>query len=91
MCTVVGPDNVQTYLLSRFVLLCEDGVWGVRKACAECFMEVSCACSLEIRKNDLAVLFVNLIADQSRWVRMSAFQALGGFISTFADPNGSTQ
>ena len=33
----------------------------------------------------LAPLFVNLLRDQSRWVRMTAYQALGPFISTFAD------
>ncbi|KAH9504961.1 Serine/threonine-protein phosphatase 4 regulatory subunit 1 [Bulinus truncatus] len=83
--TVVGVKNCEEVLLPKFYYLCEDGVWGVRKACAECFMTVSCACSLETRKNELANLFVNLLCDQSRWVRMSAFQQLGPFISTFAD------
>ncbi|CAL1530665.1 unnamed protein product [Lymnaea stagnalis] len=83
--SVVGVKNCEDVLLPKFYLLCEDGVWGVRKACAECFMTVSCACSLETRKNELANLFVNLLCDQSRWVRMSAFQQLGPFISTFAD------
>ncbi len=111
-------------------------------------MSVSCACSLDVRRNELASLFISLILDQSRWVsclfsqvnhvccfsvsdvgeallapdvrmtsanathvctikseaacqkggvhrisdmvlqvRMAAFQALGGFISTFADPS----
>ena len=45
--------------------------------------------------NLLKVLIINLVItshlinysqDQSRWVRMAAFQALGPFISTFADP-----
>lgn len=49
-------------------------------------MTISCACSLETRRQYLANLFVDLLADQSRWVRMSAFQQLGPFISTFADP-----
>ncbi|XP_005112857.1 serine/threonine-protein phosphatase 4 regulatory subunit 1 isoform X2 [Aplysia californica] len=83
--SVVGARNCEEYLLPKFYYLCEDGVWGVRKACAECFMTVSCACSLEVRRNKLANLFVNLLCDQSRWVRMSAFQQLGPFISTFAD------
>ncbi|KAK3765828.1 hypothetical protein RRG08_026297 [Elysia crispata] len=85
MASVVGVQNSEDILLPKFFFLCEDGVWGVRKACAECFMTVSCACSLEIRRNELANLFVNLLCDQSRWVRMSAFQQLGPFISTFAD------
>ncbi|CAG5116481.1 unnamed protein product, partial [Candidula unifasciata] len=83
--SVVGVKNCEEVLLPKFFYLCGDGVWGVRKACAECFMTVSCACSLETRKLELANLFVNLLCDQSRWVRMSAFQQLGPFISTFAD------
>merc|ERR1719510_906668 len=62
------------------------GVWGVRKACADVFMPVSCVCSPTVRQSELSPLFLNLLKDQSRWVRMAAFQALGPFISTFADP-----
>ncbi|KAK7505661.1 hypothetical protein BaRGS_00002932, partial [Batillaria attramentaria] len=87
VCNVVGVQNSEEILLPKFYYLCEDGVWGVRKACAECFMTISCACSLETRRRHLANLFVNLLSDQSRWVRMSAFQQLGPFISTFADPH----
>ena len=57
----------------------------MRKACADVFMPVSCVCSAAVRQSELAPLFVNLLRDQSRWVRMAAFQALGPFISTFAD------
>ncbi|XP_042885517.1 serine/threonine-protein phosphatase 4 regulatory subunit 1-like isoform X2 [Penaeus japonicus] len=84
-CSVVGTQPTEEVLVSRFVFLCEDGVWGVRKACAEVFMGVSCACSLPTRKNKLSPLFVSLLTDQSRWVRVAAFQNLGPFISTFAD------
>lgn len=73
--------------MPKFFYLCEDGVWGVRKACADVFMPVSCVCSPSVRKAELAPLFVNLLRDQSRWVRMAAYQALGPFISTFADPS----
>ncbi|XP_048745314.2 serine/threonine-protein phosphatase 4 regulatory subunit 1-like isoform X2 [Ostrea edulis] len=86
MCKVVEQDNTEQHLLPKFYYLCEDGVWGVRKACAECFMVVSCSCSQDVRKGELANLFVNLLCDLSRWVRMAAFQQLGPFISTFADP-----
>ena len=71
--------------LPKFFYLCEDGVWGVRKACADVFMPVSCVCSPAVRQSELSPLFINLLRDQSRWVRMAAFQALGPFISTFAD------
>jgi serine/threonine-protein phosphatase 4 regulatory subunit 1 len=67
--------------------LCQDGIWGVRKACAEVFMSVSCTCTLQTRKQSLAPLFANLLVDQSRWVRLSAYKTLGPFISTFADPS----
>lgn len=62
-------------------------MWGVRKACADVFMPVSCVCSPSVRKTELSPVFVNLLKDQSRWVRMTAYQALGPFISTFADSN----
>lgn len=84
-CSVVGTQPTEEVLVSKFVCLCEDGVWGVRKACAEVFMGVSCACSLNTRKNKLSPVFVSLLTDQSRWVRVAAFQNLGPFISTFAD------
>merc|ERR1719266_3230460 len=63
------------------------GVWGVRRACADVFMPVSCVCSPPVRKTELSPIFINLLKDQSRWVRMTAYQALGPFISTFADSN----
>merc|ERR1719210_2535393 len=84
---VVGAEATEKVLLSRFFYLCEDGVWGVRKACADVFMPVSCVCSPTVRQTELSPLFTNLLKDQSRWVRMTAYQALGPFISTFADSN----
>lgn len=86
-CSVVGSRPTEDLLVSKFISLCEDGVWGVRKACAEVFMAVSCACSLATRKDRLSPVFVSLLTDQSRWVRVAAFQNLGPFISTFADPS----
>merc|ERR1712172_277884 len=84
---VVGSDPTEQTLLPKFFYLCEDGVWGVRKACADVFMPVSCVCSPTVRKSELSPIFTNLLKDQSRWVRMTAYQALGPFISTFADSN----
>jgi serine/threonine-protein phosphatase 4 regulatory subunit 1 len=49
-------------------------VWGVRKACADVFMPVSCVCSPTVRQAELSPIFINLLRDQSRWVRMAAFQ-----------------
>merc|ERR1719411_1143761 len=83
-------ESTEKVLLPKFIYLCEDGVWGVRKACADVFMPVSCVCSPSVRKTELSPVFVNLLKDQSRWVRMTAYQALGPFISTFADSNITT-
>lgn len=91
ICSVVGQDATEGMLLPRFFQLCSDNVWGVRKACAECFMAVSCATSQELRRTKLSTLFINLISDPSRWVRQAAFQSLGPFISTFANPSSSGQ
>jgi len=85
--SVVGMESTEKVLLPKFFYLCEDGVWGVRKACADVFMPVSCVCSPTVRKSELSPIFINLLKDQSRWVRMTAYQALGPFISTFADSN----
>ncbi|XP_042562843.1 serine/threonine-protein phosphatase 4 regulatory subunit 1 isoform X2 [Clupea harengus] len=89
ICSVVGGDATEELLLPRFFQLCSDNVWGVRKACAECFMCVSSATSPEVRRTKLSSLFINLISDPSRWVRQAAFQSLGQFISTFACPSSN--
>jgi len=83
--TVVGAESTENVLLPKFFYLCEDGVWGVRKACADAFMPVSCVCSPAVRHAELSPLFINLLRDESRWVKVAAYQALGHFISTFAD------
>ncbi len=70
--------------LEKFYALCQDELWGVRKACAEVFMSLSRVVSVAKRRHDLGLLFVNLLQDETRWVRMAAFQALGPFISTFS-------
>ncbi|KAJ8927571.1 hypothetical protein NQ314_019954 [Rhamnusium bicolor] len=85
-CAVVGKDAFEKILLPCYITLCSDDIWGVRKACAEVIMFVSCACPPIARKLTLAPIFAKLLQDDCRWVRMSAFQTLGPFISTFADP-----
>ncbi|XP_032233174.2 serine/threonine-protein phosphatase 4 regulatory subunit 1 [Nematostella vectensis] len=86
ICNVVGPELTTDKLLPVFFRLCQDGVWGVRKSCAETFMSVSAASPEEVRGNDLAEVFISLLCDKSRWVQMAAYQNLGPFISTFANP-----
>lgn len=74
------------FQLPCYIELCRDDIWGVRKECAEVIMSVSCACSSSVRRSALAPVFVKLLQDETRWVRMAAFHSLGPFISTFADP-----
>lgn len=75
------------FQLPKYIKLCNDDNWGVRKACVEVILPISYICSSEQRENILAPVFVKLLDDSSRWVQTSAFQVLGPFISTFADPN----
>ncbi|NXU60647.1 PP4R1 phosphatase, partial [Horornis vulcanius] len=75
--------------IPKFFELCSDSVWGMRKACAECFMAVSYTTSPEVRRSKLSPLFISLISDTCRWVRQAAFQSLGPFISTFANPSSA--
>uniref|UniRef100_A0A8C1HDA4 WW-binding domain-containing protein n=1 Tax=Cyprinus carpio carpio TaxID=630221 RepID=A0A8C1HDA4_CYPCA len=86
-CSIVGQEATEKLLMLKFFDLCSDSLWGIRKACAECFMVVSNCTSPEVRRTKLSPLFINLISDQSRWVRQAAFQSLGRFISTFANPS----
>ncbi|XP_042638323.1 serine/threonine-protein phosphatase 4 regulatory subunit 1-like [Orycteropus afer afer] len=87
ICHAVGQEATEKFLIPKFFELCSDTVWGMRKACAECFMAVSYTTSPEVRRAKLSPLFIRLVSDPCRWVRQAAFQSLGPFISTFANPS----
>ncbi|XP_020025648.2 serine/threonine-protein phosphatase 4 regulatory subunit 1 isoform X2 [Castor canadensis] len=87
ICHAVGQEATEKFLIPKFFELCSDSVWGMRKACAECFMAVSYNTSPEVRRTQLSPLFIGLASDPCRWVRQAAFQSLGPFISTFANPS----
>ncbi|XP_018429729.1 PREDICTED: serine/threonine-protein phosphatase 4 regulatory subunit 1-like [Nanorana parkeri] len=87
VCNAVGQESTEKFLIPKFLELCSDSAWGMRKVCAECFMAVSYTTSSEVRRIKLSPLFINLISDPCRWVRQTAFQSLGPFISTFANPS----
>uniref|UniRef100_A0A8D0C254 WW-binding domain-containing protein n=1 Tax=Salvator merianae TaxID=96440 RepID=A0A8D0C254_SALMN len=89
ICSAVGQEATERNLIPKFFELCSDSVWGMRKACAECFMAVSYTISPEVRRSKLSPLFISLISDPCRWVRQAAFQSLGPFISTFANPSSA--
>nr|CAH7715020.1 unnamed protein product [Callosobruchus chinensis] len=85
-CTAIGKEAFEEYLLPCYIALCADEVWGVRKACAEQITYMSCVCPPLLRKELLAPAFDRLLQDDTRWVRLAAFQSLGPFLSTFAEP-----
>ncbi|XP_053309279.1 serine/threonine-protein phosphatase 4 regulatory subunit 1-like [Spea bombifrons] len=89
VCNAVGQEATEKFLIPKFLELCSDSAWGMRKVCAECFMSVSYTTSSEVRRTKLSPLFINLISDPCRWVRQTAFQSLGPFISTFANPSSA--
>ncbi|KAM0734403.1 Serine/threonine-protein phosphatase 4 regulatory subunit 1 [Formica fusca] len=84
MCVAVGKEKLYSKLIPTFVDLCGDRVWGVRKACVEVMMPVACCSTPEQRRLLLADILAKHLNDDSKWVRISAFQILGPFISTFA-------
>ncbi|XP_011698088.1 PREDICTED: serine/threonine-protein phosphatase 4 regulatory subunit 1-like isoform X2 [Wasmannia auropunctata] len=84
MCTAVGKEKLYSKLIPTFVDLCGDRMWNVRKACVDVMMPVSCCSTPEHRRLLLADILAKHLNDDSKWVRISAFQILGPFISTFA-------
>ncbi|KAG5323239.1 PP4R1 phosphatase, partial [Acromyrmex heyeri] len=84
MCIAVGKEKLYSKLIPMFIDLCGDRIWNVRKACVEVMMPVSCCLTAEHRRLLLADILAKHLIDDSKWVRISAFQILGPFISTFA-------
>ncbi|XP_069846167.1 serine/threonine-protein phosphatase 4 regulatory subunit 1-like isoform X2 [Dipodomys merriami] len=80
----------ECYLIPKFSELCSDHVWGMRKACAECFVAASYNTSPEVRRTQLSPLFIGLVSDPCRWVHKAMFQSLGPFTFTFASPSKAT-
>lgn len=83
-CANVDEETFERDLLPKFSVLCQDSVWGVRKACAECFVDVAMLGPSNAQQELFVRLLLGLLNDVSRWVRVSAYQALGPFIATFA-------
>eukprot|EP01120_Amphizonella_sp_Union-15-10_P017402 TRINITY_DN964_c0_g1_i4.p1 TRINITY_DN964_c0_g1~~TRINITY_DN964_c0_g1_i4.p1 ORF type:complete len:787 (+),score=169.29 TRINITY_DN964_c0_g1_i4:71-2431(+) len=83
ICRTIGSEQTTNLVLPLFIKLSQDEIWGVRKACAESLVHISENISPEERQNKLVQVFEKLISDPSRWVKSTAFQALGPFIATF--------
>jgi serine/threonine-protein phosphatase 4 regulatory subunit 1 len=65
-------------------MLCLDDIWDVRKATVHVMMSVARCMSLPVRRHLLSKLLANHLNDESGWVKNSAYEILGPFISTFA-------
>ena len=66
-----------------FVDLCNDKIWGVRKAAAIALADVSKRAHEENRSSDLMQIFEQLNEDVSRWVKSALLESLGPFIASF--------
>ncbi|XP_076171001.1 serine/threonine-protein phosphatase 4 regulatory subunit 1 isoform X2 [Ptiloglossa arizonensis] len=84
LCAAVGRKAMNQKLFPIFADLCRDRVWGIRKACVDVLMPVACCTSLIRRRIVCTELLATHLKDEAKWVRMSAFQILGPFISTLA-------
>jgi len=81
ICEQLGPESTESMLLPIFLKLCKDSIWSVRKGCVESLIDLSKAISQERRK-ELIDVMTTFCSDSSRWVRNTAYEMLGKFIST---------
>src|SRR3989338_2642600 len=86
---VLGAELVREHLWSIYAALCEDEIWGVRRACAESIVVVSEVMGSAYAAEKITPLFVAFLRDTSRWVRSAAYAYLGRYIATLdgADTN----
>lgn len=64
--------------------MCEDSIWGVRKAALQVLPDIALLCPDHIKNGDLIEIFKKLSNDSSKWVKQAAFQILGKFIVTYS-------
>ncbi|XP_014210093.1 serine/threonine-protein phosphatase 4 regulatory subunit 1 [Copidosoma floridanum] len=83
-CTILSKEAIYNKLLRAYSKLCMDAVWSVRKTTVDVMMSVVRCVPLSMRRHLLSKLLVQHLRDESRWVRRSAYEILGPFISTFA-------
>lgn len=80
---LVGTSHVEEGILPLFIALCHDDIWGVRKSAVEVLHCVSAGVPLPVRASSLSQLMITeMLHDESRWVRNTAFEFLGQFIAT---------
>ncbi|CCW69167.1 unnamed protein product [Phytomonas sp. Hart1] len=81
-CVLKNSAAAQKVIVSLYLNLCQDDIWGVRQACVDSIEELSQGLPEEVRIEHLLPAFQQLLEDNSRWVRDRAYGALGCLIHT---------
>ncbi|KAG5481038.1 hypothetical protein LSCM1_06714 [Leishmania martiniquensis] len=82
VCAVLTTEEAQRTVLSLYITLCGDEIWGVRQACAESIEKVSSGLPESMRVQFIVPAFQKLLEDDSRWVRTRAYESLGRLLHT---------
>lgn len=82
VCAVLTTEEAQRTVLSLYLTLCGDEIWGVRQACAESIEKVSEGLPETMRVQFIVPAFQKLLEDDSRWVRTRAYESLGRLLHT---------
>lgn len=72
MCEVLGPQVLESHMLSLYVNLCDDSSWNIRNACAQNIQYISILCNINARRKYLVPIMKKFMFDESRWVIISA-------------------
>ena len=70
---VVGKDIFVRILFPVFKKLCNDSVWGVRRAAVEMLPEIAKMCPVEVKNSIIIEIFKKFSVDSSKWVKTEAF------------------
>ncbi|CAG9572452.1 conserved hypothetical protein [Leishmania major strain Friedlin] len=82
VCAVLTTEEAQRTVLSLYITLCGDEIWGVRQACAESIEKVASGLPESMRVQFIVPAFQKLLEDDSRWVRTRAYESLGRLLHT---------
>jgi len=85
VCSQMGEAKTENLMVNKMLELYQklatDNIWSVRKGCVESIVELSKAVRSETRL-ELVSLMEKFLKDTSRWVRNTAYEFLGPFLST---------
>lgn len=79
---VVSYNFFKERILPSYNKKCQDHIWGIRKVCVEILVDISKICELKDRCDTLTKLLLVFLEDPNKWVKISAYKALGQFIAT---------